>query len=808
MAFFFACKRYRDHLEAEDMGVRNYVQRQVENLKLRKKITPSQKLKVYDRSGGIYILKLRGQSYNMRLIIQEFKENEMEEPIFFLRDYIGQSEYEPRWRAHIEPELNTPGQYLSRFPLDVNELEEAKKEYLTQTQTQKKTYKVLTSELTEWLQDFGVEQDFAIYETRRWVEFAEKDMKSFESQFCNLLRYLFYGNENDQITLKEISDPNRNIWVLYDHNIFIALEVTGLYTNRNIRQVPIYVLLGGGFMNNTQDDFSDIYNILNDNTLNQIRDKEYDFEIISRASYRAYPASILKNPKNWIELEQGSPKSNLALSPEQVELLKEYRFPKFINGQAGSGKSEMLYYLFAEICFRKQVPGFEGKPIFLTENEELLERALYDIRDKIRNNAAYASFNLNDDIQLYFMPFQKFILESLIDSKENYPPEKWINFTKFKSLYESSNLPQATIRWLPAEVAWFVIYSFIKGYNADSEELTPEEFQKLPKKDQQIIDLETYEQVFKQVWVPFYKKKRNEGYWDRLDLIRWVLTNYSELPEEQKYSVIICDEAQDFTRIELQLILKLSKYLEYDLSELQQVPLTFAGDPFQTVNPTGFSMEKLKRLFGSEIQANMQNTLPHDFTQELQYNYRSSEPIVNLANIIQYIRFKFFEMTDLRLPQQAMRVADYELPETFTFQEFDHTLQEKLKYAAYIFPCNDGEEEEMLQNSPWLKRKDLNVKSSVQAKGSEYPIVVLYGFGNEFFSQFGAGTLEKLMSERDAFSSMRPGAKFKLLFFFNKLYVAITRAQEKLYLVDSVEGFNNLWNLLQSEYLYDIPEDD
>jgi hypothetical protein len=804
MAFMYACESFRKNLVSEDASVRYYVQKQVDILKLRKVLTTSKRLKMYDKSGGIYILKLQGQGHNMRVVIQQLKDPNVPDSIFyFLRDYISQSDYEPRWRTWIEPQLNVQGQYLKLFPLDPNELAAAKKEYSQQTQIVQKVHKTLTPELSEWLQDFGVDQDFAIYETRCWVEFAEKEMRGFESQFCNLLGYL-YKNGNDQISLEEIPDPNRNIIVLHDQRIFIALEDTGQIRNK----YSVYVLLGGGFIENQKGGFPGLDLIQNDHALSQVRGKKYDFEIISRASYRAYPASILNDPKRWIELEQGSPKSNLALSPEQVGLLKDYRFPKFINGQAGSGKSEMLYYLFAEICFRKQVVGFDGNPIFLTENEELLERALFDTTDKIRNNAAYSSFNASDDIQQYFMPFQKFILEHLVEDPELYPPDKWVNFTKFKALYESSKLPLATIRKLPAEVAWFVIYSFIKGYDADCEELTPEDFKKLPKKDQQVIDQDTYEQVFREVWLPFYKRKRSEGYWDRLDLVRWVLRNYDELPEEQKYTVILCDEAQDFTRIELQLLLKLSKYLDYDLSELQQIPLTFAGDPFQTVNPTGFSLEKLKRLFGHEIEASMQSTLPPDFTQELQYNYRSGAPIVNLANIIQYIRYRFLEMTDLRLPQQAMRVGDYDLPETFTFEEFDQGLQEKLKYAAYIFPCNDGEEEQTLQSSQWLAKKDLNVKSAAQAKGSEYQVVVLYGFGDEFVRQFGEKTLETLMSESNAFSALKPGDKFKLLFFFNKLYVAITRAQEKLYLVDSREGFDALWNLLQSDFLDDIKDAD
>lgn len=37
--------------------------------------------------------------------------------------------------------------------------------------------------------------------------------------------------------------------------------------------------------------------------------------------------------------------ANLALSEEEIEVLKNVRFPFFVSGLAGSGKSTILYYL-------------------------------------------------------------------------------------------------------------------------------------------------------------------------------------------------------------------------------------------------------------------------------------------------------------------------------------------------------------------------------------------------------------------------------------------------------------------------------
>jgi hypothetical protein len=805
MNFFYECELFQSKISEEDGGLKGSVLKKIEELRRRKSLSPSKKLKMYDRPSGIYILKMQGQGHNMRVLIQEYKEETPggeDVTIYFLRDYISQADYEPRWRTRIEPELNKQGRYLELFPLPEEEKNAAVEAYLLSRRAPEKKRELLPEAMGEWLQDFSVDQDFAVYETKRWIQFAATEISGYESQFGHLLRDLYF----DLPSIREVEDADRNILLVYNQDIYIVVEDTGLKSGTT--KFPVYLLLGGGFLGQQDPETLNPVQIIHDTYLEKIRRKEYDFDTISRAAYRAYPAAVLKDINRWIELQRGSEKSNLALSPEQVKLLKHYRFPKFINGQAGSGKSEMLYYLFAEICFRKQALGFEGQPIFLTENEELLERALYDTADKIKNNAAYSGFSPDDNLQEYFAPFQKYILNHLIDDPENFPLDKRVNFAKFKILYENSKLPENTKRKLPAEVAWFIIYTFIKGYDAEIEELKPEDFVKLPRKDQDVIDETTYSQVYREVWQPFYRKLRNEDYWDRLDLVKWVLQNYEEIPEEHKFSVILCDEAQDFTRIELQLILKLSKYLEYDLSNLQQFPFTLAGDPFQTVNPTGFSLQKLKRLFTSELENNMQVKFQHEFTEELHYNYRSSAPIVNLANLIQYVRYRFLETSDLRYPQEARQVGDFDLPEFFSLKKLDNGFLEKLQFAVFLIPCNDGEEEEYIQSQELLKGREISAKSAARAKGSEYPVVVLYGFGEELIRDFHPGIFHKLVQEPDAYKELPPGDKFKLSFFFNKLYVAITRAKEKLLILDTEKAYESFWKPLRySEVFHEIEEE-
>ena len=92
---------------------------------------------------------------------------------------------------------------------------------------------------------------------------------------------------------------------------------------------------------------------------NQEDNDNLHFNDIARAASRVYPWYILLDPKLWedIEKEEGV---NLALSAEEEKILfslssagpKNYKLPIFINGRAGSGKSTILFYIFAEFCIR------------------------------------------------------------------------------------------------------------------------------------------------------------------------------------------------------------------------------------------------------------------------------------------------------------------------------------------------------------------------------------------------------------------------------------------------------------------------
>ena len=68
---------------------------------------------------------------------------------------------------------------------------------------------------------------------------------------------------------------------------------------------------------------------------------------------RGYPLTFLDSEDEWRRMEKDV-KSNLVLTQQQVNVVADsnINYPLFISGRAGSGKSTVLQYLFAEIVLR------------------------------------------------------------------------------------------------------------------------------------------------------------------------------------------------------------------------------------------------------------------------------------------------------------------------------------------------------------------------------------------------------------------------------------------------------------------------
>lgn len=559
----------------------------------------------------------------------------------------------------------------------------------------------------------------------------------------------------------------------------------------------------------------------------QLLEDSHNFgdEELLRNAARAYPDFVVYDREVW-ESTQASVDANLALSPEESDVLAEVLdptrgsgFPLFINGRPGSGKSTILQYLFAEYLHshlaRPENHRLPFPPLYLTYNERLLDSARNVVADIFHSGAAKLAqtetVGLSESAQKAefdkaFVYFREF-LRDLADT-DKFELGKYVDYYRFRSLYSAnaSYGPDARLRQLAPEVAWHTLRTYIKGKNAgESEYFDPESYAELPR-DEITVTPETFELVWDKVWNGWYRSLcEKEGYWDDQDLARFLLDN-ERVPS--RYPGVFCDESQDFTSIELELIFRLSLYSTKSLPSyfLTKVPYAFAGDPFQTLNPTGFRWDAIKANFHDNISRQLapDSHGKVNFTfKELAYNYRSTGNIVRFCNLIQLKRAELFGIPDV-MPQRAWTVEKGTWPAYFELNLGTEGQLKDQTELVIIVPCQEGEEESFIKGDRFLKRIALSdsgqisrsVLSPMRAKGLEFSRVVLYKFGAQALREGHTGLMSDLSSDEKRTAPREQ--TLGLEYFFNGLYVAASRAQRRLLVVDTAEGLNEFWDFAAS----------
>lgn len=206
---------------------------------------------------------------------------------------------------------------------------------------------------------------------------------------------------------------------------------------------------------------------------------------------------------------------------------------------------------------------------------------------------------------------------------------------------------------------------------------------------------------------------------------------------------MFCDEAQDFTRLDLEVLLKMNLFSDRALtaSDISRVPFAFAGDQFQTLNPTGFRWDAIKASFVEKFIFELDPAGRSGRTDlnycELQYNYRSTENIVGISNHVQAMRAVRFQLSDVKPQHPWMQSAGSPLVVWFRSNDALFWSEfEKNPSIVIIVPCNEGEEHDYVVNDSMLARYikiedgvPKNVLSTSRAKGCEYLQVLVYGFG-------------------------------------------------------------------------------
>ena len=536
-----------------------------------------------------------------------------------------------------------------------------------------------------------------------------------------------------------------------------------------------------------------------------------------RSASRAYPSWLLADPQLWIAIQQDEA-ANLALSVEETKLLasvageasNQHSLPLFINGQAGSGKSTMLAYIFAGFCKHKidnMIDGepLGGSPLFVTYSDKLIVNARKATSKILHKGFDTVSAYQEFDTTQLFVTWHEYLIKLLPpENRERFSADRRIDFSKFRNALENKKSSlgrfQGTTGRLSPETIWFVIRSLIKGTESVGD-LLPEDYEsEIPEQDR-IVSSEDYKEIYER-YFNWYKNALSQNeLWDDLDLVKQVLS-LETLPQsaDRTVAALVIDEAQDFTRCELRLITRTLLYSNYSIKRNTnvRVPLVFAGDPLQTLSPTGFKWKTIGSGLYEELHSIVGDSAERPIFRQLQNNYRSLAPIVGMANMVQLWRKIMFGVEVSA--QGAWNPDEFaRRPERFLVNDGSQSLKELsnfLQETPIIVPCDDGGEIEFVQNDEILSQifPDASqdtpppfVYSANSVKGLEFKKIVIYKFGD-----YKVPDIQWARKEQE-----HPDLSAE--YFFNKLYVALTRATQNLFVVDTQKSSPNLWNFFTDQ---------
>lgn len=575
---------------------------------------------------------------------------------------------------------------------------------------------------------------------------------------------------------------------------------------------------------------------------NKWEDKSLDW--LRHNSRRGYPCSILDDPDEWYKMEQDE-NSNFILSDEERDIImSQSEYPLFISGRAGSGKSTVLQYMFAELLLRYiKIRKISTKdllpPIYLSYSKNLVINAQRLAKSLFKHNNVYQrvlkeeGLTFENDVEpLLQTCFRVFgdIVRECIEAKnpditnKRFASSKHISFVKFITAWDKHfGRNPLGLKDIGPSVSWHVINTYIKGWDS-SDYLTSDDYEGLSRDDKSVSQ-SVYKEVYDKVW-PWYKEYCEENeLWDDLDLVRYSLSPDDDSEETyvaEHYSGVFCDEAQDFTRTQIDFILQLSSFFNRSLkenhSDIFKLPFVFAGDEFQTLNPTGFRWDVLRSYFMDTLSKSCDvNNVSAPKPRQLSENYRSVGPIVKLGNRFQLLRESRFGMTSN--PQTEHFLTNAAPVLCLPANNDDVWKQLKAKNAILIVPAPEGmTKQDYIKRTPIRDKisfdrngisEGITILTPAQAKGLEYPCVAIYGFDEDplhtkvslrglirWFENRVPNRIEKHDEENMA-----------LKYLVSNAYVAITRARKNLYILDSFNA-DSFWSFAFSFHNDDMKKEE
>ncbi len=435
--------------------------------------------------------------------------------------------------------------------------------------------------------------------------------------------------------------------------------------------------------------------------------------------------------------DAGGQELELKLSREQYEILA-MPGPVLLAGSAGSGKTTVAAHRLAAAAGSS---GASGSPsaLYLSYSAALVDHARALVNDLRRSRGEDTARNPPD-----FFTFSD-LYRSLIPHEHREQQVRPMTEGMFREWFRKSG------RSLDPALVWEELRSILKGscLSLTKPMLDEAAYFELGRKRAPLFIKERPE-IYR-IAQRYQEWLAEEGRIDRIDLCRRALAE-SRHHKARRWDVVVCDEVQDLTELEVAFVLSLCS--RPDLSGL-----LLTGDTQQIVNPSGFRWAEVKRLASKAAHAKAAPPVAR-----LRRNLRSVRPLVELANTLLLLRREVFGRTEEDDPEEA--VIEGPVPIEVAGAE-----EEVLGAIAGFGPrCAvltlDDDETERLRKRLGTSR----VFHVREAKGLEFETVVLWRLL----------TPDRDLVDRFCRGDQRLEREPRFLRLLQHLYVAATRARRHL----------------------------
>jgi hypothetical protein len=415
--------------------------------------------------------------------------------------------------------------------------------------------------------------------------------------------------------------------------------------------------------------------------------------------------------------------------------------PLVLVGSAGSGKTALTL---------EKMRQAEGQVLYLTQSPWLARNALALYRAHGYENAAQ---------EVQFLSYREF-LETM-----RVPPGREVDFAAFRDWFARH---RQQYRFTDAHPC----FEELRGVIGSQPEgvLSREAYLALGPR-QSIFEPAQREAVY-ELFGKYRAWLAERGLFDaNLVAHEWLAL------AAPAYDFLVVDEVQDLTNAQLALALR-------SLKATGQFML--CGDSNQIVHPNFFSWSAVKSLFWRDPALAERQAL-----SVLSVNYRNGREVTRLANLllkIKHARFGSIDRESNHLVQaasglagQAQLLADKDA----VTRELDAATRGSTQFAVLVLRDEDKAQARSVFRTPLMF-------SVHEAKGLEYPNIILYRFVSgqrQAYAEICEGVTAADL-QRDTLDYRRAKDKHDRSlelwkFYVNALYVAITRAVERVFLIES-----------------------